>query len=743
MMLSGQNAAAFGVPPSPETIFVGRRREMRDLVSGLDHALRGQGRIFALSGEPGIGKTRLAREFASLARERGARVISASTPGRLVSAAPPYWLWIQVVRECLSALDGKEPASEAGAQASPDAPPQFARSEEFGGLELVRDGRPWLAEESCAARFRLFDATSRLLATVARSAPLILLLDDMHGADRLSFMAFEMVARELWWMPILIVATYREAEVRRHEAFDEFARGSAWAASRQLMLDGLTPKEVCELAQARTGSKPDDGTVDSIVRMTRGNPRLIEMALLHPDLLSPGGYHSKRPARIRRALCAAVEHYLGPLSQPARRLLVIAAAIGMEFELATLRAVAQCAPEQVLNGVREAEQAGLLEADAVLVTRYRFFHPIVREALYDDLAGAARARLHYRIGEALEAGFRQDDLRLEEIAHHFLEGALMGGARKALGYCERAAERALTLSQFDEASRFYAMALAAVSFGIDVDDTKRCSLMLARADAQRKAAALVGACESGKHAAYLAWAAGKEERSSGRDHQPATAQEKLLDHGGDAQLRTEPPSDGNRILRREGDYWTVVFDRKVIRLKHCKGLVCIAHLLRHPGQESYAADLCAIAEGAAAAGASPTAQACDREASPRRSANGDLGPMLDATAKAAYKRRLAELRLQADEAHALDNHERAADIEQEMSFIARELAHAVGLGGRDRRPGSEAERARVSVTNAIRATLKRIGAEHPSLARYLAGTIKTGCFCRFAPDPRFPGEWCD
>jgi non-specific serine/threonine protein kinase len=119
----------------------------------------------------------------------------------------------------------------------------------------------------------------------------------------------------------------------------------------------------------------------------------------------------------------------------------------------------------------------------------------------------------------------------------------------------------------------------------------------------------------------------------------------------------------------------------------------------------------------------------------------DAGPALDGRARAQYRGRLATLRAQLEEAERFDDALKAAELREEIHFIAAEVARSVGLGGRDRPAASVAERARVNVRRAIQATLKRIAAGDPELGRYLETTIRTGTFCRYAPDPRFSVTW--
>jgi catechol 2,3-dioxygenase-like lactoylglutathione lyase family enzyme len=198
--------------------------------------------------------------------------------------------------------------------------------------------------------------------------------------------------------------------------------------------------------------------------------------------------------------------------------------------------------------------------------------------------------------------------------------------------------------------------------------------------------------------------------------------------------------EGN-LFRQEGEYWTVVFDGSVVRLRDAKGLRYLARLLAHPGREFHAVDLdAAEAQAAPAPPLGSRANGGEPELSVRPDL-GDAGVLLDATAKAAYRARLAELRAELEEAEGCNDPARAAKARQEMEFLEGELTRAVGLGGRDRRAASHAERARLNVTRAIRAAIANLARDNPALGRHLAATIRTGRYCAYLPDPRAPIAW--
>lgn len=203
--------------------------------------------------------------------------------------------------------------------------------------------------------------------------------------------------------------------------------------------------------------------------------------------------------------------------------------------------------------------------------------------------------------------------------------------------------------------------------------------------------------------------------------------------------RATPVEDN--IFRREGDYWTIVYQGAVARIRDTKGLRILARLLAEPGREFHAVEL----EAAAAAGTVASPAALGGDSGPDelevRPDLGDAGALLDARAKAAYKARLEELRADLAEAESFNDPVRAANIKAEIDFLVDELARAVGLGGRDRKAASHAERARLNVTRAVKTALANIDKHHSALGRHLQSTVKTGAYCSYTPDPRIPIEW--
>jgi sugar phosphate isomerase/epimerase len=188
------------------------------------------------------------------------------------------------------------------------------------------------------------------------------------------------------------------------------------------------------------------------------------------------------------------------------------------------------------------------------------------------------------------------------------------------------------------------------------------------------------------------------------------------------------------VFRVEGEYWSIDFGGKTVRLKDARGLRYLRTLLAAPGREFHVLDL--------AAGTAPSSRGpggAGHQASALHAGEADV--ILDSAAKAAYRARIEELRGDIEEAEDNNDLERASRARAEVDFIVSELARAVGLGGRDRGAASAAERARSNIGKALRASLKRISEVHPTLGTHLETTVRTGYFCSYKPDPRLPVVW--
>jgi tetratricopeptide (TPR) repeat protein len=439
--------------------FVGRERELAQLRAGLDDAIAGRGRLFLISGEPGIGKTRLAEEIANDAAARGLRVVW----GRCwqEDGAPAYWPWLQILRACLDSIDPEQRRSTLESEVAPHIGQDIA--------QIIPELRPTPEPRGSAsepkldpeqARFRMFDSVATFLKQFARSRAMLFVLDDLHDADRSSLMMLRFVARQLAETAILIVGTHREAEVRRSPALSKLI-GDLSHDARSIALAAFSEVETAELVERSGIRTPDGQLVSRLHAATDGNPLFVDgivrILLAEPSAeyeASPH-HHFKIPDSVREA----IGQRLTALSDEANSLLKAAAAIGNEFEASLC--------EQVVGGSGDALHQLLDEASSGGITksleqrRYRFAHPLVRSAIYDGLGSAERAGLHRQIAVALEGLYRENvEDHLAELAHHFRQAASLGLADRAIDYSNRAGEAALAVLAFEEAVRHWEAALS-------------------------------------------------------------------------------------------------------------------------------------------------------------------------------------------------------------------------------------------------------------------------------------------
>jgi len=193
------------------------------------------------------------------------------------------------------------------------------------------------------------------------------------------------------------------------------------------------------------------------------------------------------------------------------------------------------------------------------------------------------------------------------------------------------------------------------------------------------------------------------------------------------------------LLRREGEYWTIEQQDTVLRLKDVRGLHYLAHLLKHPRREFHALELIGAAPESSGSPGDRRRSGSDQD-DPALDLSG-LGAVLDDTAKAQYRSRRAALQEELEEAEAHNDLGRLGALRAEIDALNDQLSGAVGLGGKDRNPGSSSERARLTVTKGIKAVVKKIHDGNPSLGRQLATQVRTGHLCCYTPDPDRPIRW--
>ncbi len=461
--------------------FVGREAELSELLSGVEAALGGGGGLFLLIGEPGIGKTRLAEEVVRRASARGARALV----GRCWEAggAPAYWPWVQSLRAYLSDRRAEELRRDLGSGAA-----ELAQL-----VPELREVLPDLPEPDALdperARFRLFDATASFLRRAAAARPIVLVLDDLHAADEPTLLLLRYVTQGLDGSRLLIIAAARDVDpTLRDPLASTLAELARERATRRIDLRGLAEAEVGEYITQAAGFVPHPATVAAIHAQTEGNALFVaEVTRL---LIAEGALEGGSPEAvgIPRGVSEVIGRRVGRLSEECRHLLTLASVLGREFGLDALEGLSGVPAERSLEVLDEAVAARLLTAPPGPQGRLRFAHALIRETLYEGLTRPSRVRLHRRAGQVLESVYERDpEPHLAELAHHYFEAAPGGDAERPFLYARRAADRALELLAYEEAARFYGLAIQAFELRQPVDRPTRCELLLARGEALAKA----------------------------------------------------------------------------------------------------------------------------------------------------------------------------------------------------------------------------------------------------------------
>ena len=422
--------------------FVGRKDELGALRGGVTDASAGHGSVWVVSGEPGIGKSRLVEE---LARAAGDDVIVAWGRCWEEGGAPPYWPWTQVLRALLRKREiGSAPfaSSERAAWIAQLVPELTER--------VAHEAPPALEPE--LARFRLLDAVVTGLGDVAEQRPLVIVLEDLHVADASSVELLAFLARQIRGHRIAVIATMREGEALRGENAAAIAR--VRRESRDVALSPLGRDAVAAYLATVLGERPAEALVDAMMATTEGNPLFLsEIARRSAGLATvvAEGRMPVIPATVQMAIRARVDE----LDGEARGLVSIASVLGREVDAGLLAEVSGASARALTTSLAEAVDRAILTEAAPSV--FRFSHILVRETVHASLDAPRRAELHRRTAQALERRRSAP----AQVAHHYLEAGEESreDAIRTLALAGRASLAGLA---FVEAAGFFRRALALV-----------------------------------------------------------------------------------------------------------------------------------------------------------------------------------------------------------------------------------------------------------------------------------------
>jgi hypothetical protein len=462
--------------------FVGRGDERRQLEDTWKHVIAGGRRTVLLSGEPGVGKTTLAGSFARDRHEAGAMVLYGRCDEDL---GIPYQPWVEV----------------------------FGFLTEHAHAELVRvvgdrlgELRPFLPELAGATadaadvdaaeseRYSLFATSVHAIDELARTQPVLVVLDDLQWADRPTLLLLRHLLTAASNGRFMVLGTFRDSEVDdRHPLADLLAARHRDEEIARLQVRGLEDDDLIELLTSAAGHElPEEGVAlaHTLRRETNGNPFFTIEILRHlaetgaiarsgtgrwqsQDDLGEGNL----PVSVREVIGRRV----GRLGEEVERVLRSASVIGREFDLALLAEVVELSEEATIDLLDAAVAADLVED--LSPGTFGFVHALVEHALCDGLSPTRRARLHRRVAEAIEVLAPGE--RLAELAYHWSEATLPQDRVKAVDSARRAGDHALAALAPEEARRWYAQALDLID-DQDRDKAVRCDLLIGLAEAQRQ-----------------------------------------------------------------------------------------------------------------------------------------------------------------------------------------------------------------------------------------------------------------
>jgi DNA-binding SARP family transcriptional activator/tetratricopeptide (TPR) repeat protein len=440
--------------PRPPGSLIGRVDELERLDGVLRKTRGGIGRIVVVTGEAGIGKTRIAEAAQAAAEALGFR----TGWGRCEEEGSlhPLWPWTQALRDVLgrTAAD-PDTAYDIGGRRDDLAPlfPELSAQADADGVA-----------DADSAAFRLADAAGALLSRLASAAPVLIVFDDLQWADADSLHLLRRLAPTIRSWPVVLLVTVRDTEAGIGPALSATLAALARLDPVRLRPSRLDVHAVTAYLREHHHTDVTDETAKAVHHRTEGNPfYLVELARLLHDEGRLDDPSAAAALNVPHGVRDVVRRRLAQLPEPVAALLRTAAVVGQEFAYDLAAAAAEIDSDTALEALESALLAGLIVADGPASERYHFAHALVRDAIYEHTSVPQRTRQHLRVARAIEQLYAgRLDRHAAELAHHYGRAG-PGQAGPTWRYAVRAAELAEQLPAYEEAARLYAVAAAAAA----------------------------------------------------------------------------------------------------------------------------------------------------------------------------------------------------------------------------------------------------------------------------------------
>jgi tetratricopeptide (TPR) repeat protein len=413
--------------------------------------------------------------------------------GRCTEAegAPPYLPFI----EALESFLGEQPTEVLRERLGEDAPIVAKLLPQITARLPDLPPPPELPAES--ERYMLFQAVAALLRGIAEESGLLLVLEDLHWADKPSLLLLQHLARQLQGSRLLVLGLYRDVEVdSKHPLFEVLADLGRDRLFERISLSGLPVEEVRTLLTTVSEQEAPEAFARALYQQTEGNPFFVEETLRHlvqegVIYRSDAGWTSDLTVsemRLPEGVKEAIVHRLARLSDACHSLLREAAVLGREFRHGLLAHLTGKNEEELLDLVEEALSSVVLEEAPGRQLAYSFTHALTRQTLLEESSRVRRQRLHLRAADAIQAAYASTlEEHAAELAYHLSEAGELADPDRTVRFLSLAADQALRSVAYEEGAHLCEMALQALDLTQKLDEALRCELLLALGEAKTRA----------------------------------------------------------------------------------------------------------------------------------------------------------------------------------------------------------------------------------------------------------------